>query len=267
VAWRNARQTERLIAAREQERELQIAKDIQLGLLPAKVPQLTGIALAGACVPAHQVGGDYYDYLQRGDKLLDLVIADVSGHNVGAALLMAETRTFIQARSQGIHRASDIMSALNEFFYEDLTRAELFITMFYLIYDADSRRLSFASAGHNPPFVWRTGSRSCERLDAEGLILGIRRRVDFEEKQVQLYPGDVLLLYTDGITEAENQDSEFFGEERLAALFAEYHHQAPQQIIDNLLQQVRLFTGVHHFNDDVSLVVMQVAEGESEVVG
>jgi serine phosphatase RsbU (regulator of sigma subunit) len=159
------------------------------------------------------------------------------------------------------------MSALNEFFYEDLTRAELFITMFYLIYDADSRRLSFASAGHNPPFVWRKGSRSCERLDAEGLILGIRRRVDFEEKQVQLYPGDVLLLYTDGITEAENQDSEFFGEERLAALFAEYHHQAPQQIIDNLLEQVRLFTGVHHFNDDVSLVVMQVAEGESEVVG
>jgi hypothetical protein len=266
VAWRNARQTERLITAREQERELQIAKDIQLGLLPAKVPQLTGIALAGACVPAHQVGGDYYDYLQRGETLLDLVIADVSGHNVGAALLMAETRTFIQARSQGIHRASDIMSALNEFFYEDLTRAELFITMFYLIYDADTRRLSFASAGHNPPFVWRTDSRSCERLDAEGLILGIRRRVDFEEKQVQLYPGDVLLLYTDGITEAENQDSEFFGEERLASLFAEYHHLAPQQIIDNLLQQVRLFAGVHHFNDDVSLVVMQVENGESEVV-
>jgi Na+/proline symporter len=266
VAWRNARQTERLIAAREQERELQIAKDIQLGLLPSHVPQLTGIALAGTCVPAHQVGGDYYDFLQRGDNLLDLVIADVSGHNVGAALLMAETRTFIQARSQGIHRASDIMSALNEFFYEDLTRAELFITMFYLIYNSDSRRLSFASAGHNPPLIWRAGSRSSERLDAEGLILGIKRWVDFEEKQVQLYPGDVLLLYTDGITEAENQDGEFFGEERLAALFAEYQHLTPEQIIDNLLQQVRLFAGVHHFNDDVSLVVMQVEKGESEVV-
>jgi Na+/proline symporter len=266
VAWRNARQTERLITAREQERELQIAKDIQLGLLPARVPQLTGIALAGTCVPAHQVGGDYYDFLQRGDYLLDLVIADVSGHNIGAALLMAETRTFIQARSQGIHRASDIMSALNEFFYEDLTRAELFITMFYLIYNSDSRRLSFASAGHNPPLIWRADSRNCERLDAEGLILGIRKWVDFEEKQVQLYPGDVLLLYTDGITEAESQDGEFFGEERLAALFAEYHHLAPEQIINNLLQQIRLFAGVHHFNDDVSLVVMQVKKGEPEVV-
>jgi Na+/proline symporter len=264
VACRNARQTEGLITAREQERELQIAKQIQLGLLPDKLPRIPGIALAGICVPAHQVGGDYYDYLQRGDNLLDLVIADVSGHNVGAALLMAETRTFIQARAQGIHRASEVMSALNEFFYEDLTRAELFITMFYAIYDAAGRRLSFASAGHNPPILWRTNAMSHERLDADGLILGVKRGVFFEEKQVQLHPGDVLLLYTDGITEAENPAGIFFGEERLISLFAEYHRLPPQQIIDKLLEQVRLFAGIQHFNDDVSLVVMRVETGEAE---
>ena len=258
VACRNARQTERLISAREQERELQIAKQIQFSLLPSKVPQIPGIALAGICVPAHQVGGDYYDYLQRDRHLLDLVIADVSGHNVGAALLMAETRTFIQARAQSIHRAKDIMGALNEFFYADLTRAELFITMFYAIYDAASHRLTFTSAGHNQPLLWRQASGHCERLDAEGLILGIKRDVNFEEQQAQLLPGDVLLLYTDGITEAESRDGEFFGEERLMALFAEYHQLPPAQIIDALLEQVRLFSGAQHFNDDVSLVVMQL---------
>jgi phosphoserine phosphatase RsbU/P len=265
VACRNSRQTERLIAAREQERELQIAKEIQLSLLPAQIPQFAGISLGGVCVPAHQVGGDYYDYLQRGENLLDLVIADVSGHNIGAALLMAETRTFIQARVHGIHRASEIMNALNEFFYDDLTRAELFITMFYAIYDAKSRQLCFASAGHNPPLLWRASNGSYERLDADGLILGIKRGVHFEERRVQLRPGDVLLLYTDGITEAENTEGEFFGEERLISLFAGNHRQAPQQIIDDLLQQARLFTGTQQFNDDVSLVVLQVAEEESTV--
>jgi serine phosphatase RsbU (regulator of sigma subunit) len=156
------------------------------------------------------------------------------------------------------------MSALNEFFYEDLTRAELFITMFYAIYDAAGRRLSFASAGHNPPILWRTNAMSHERLDADGLILGVKRGVFFEEKQVQLHPGDVLLLYTDGITEAENPAGIFFGEERLISLFAEYHRLPPQQIMDKLLEQVRLFAGIQHFNDDVSLVVMRVETGEAE---
>jgi serine phosphatase RsbU (regulator of sigma subunit) len=155
------------------------------------------------------------------------------------------------------------MNALNEFFYEDLTRAELFITMFYAIYDADSRQLSFASAGHNPPLLWRAKDGTYERLDADGLILGIKRGVHFEERQVRLYPGDVLLLYTDGITEAETPEGEFFGEERLISLFADNHRLAPAQIIDNLLQQARLFAGTQHFNDDVSLVVLQVSREES----
>jgi Na+/proline symporter/serine phosphatase RsbU (regulator of sigma subunit) len=260
VAWRNARQTARLIEAREQERELQIAKTIQLSLLPAQIPHIHGITLAGVCVPAHQVGGDYYDFLPRSEKAVDLVIADVSGHNVGAALLMAETRTFIQAQARNIHRASEIMNDLNEFFYEDLTRAELFITMFYLKYDAATRRVAYASAGHNPPIVWRSRTRACEQLDAEGLILGIKRNVAFEEKNEQLELGDILLLYTDGLTEAENQQGEFFGEERLCGLLEEAQNQAPKQIIDHLLQQARLFTGVHHFRDDVSLMVLRVEE-------
>lgn len=260
VAWRNAEQTRALIKAREQEREMQIAKSIQMGLLPTSTPDISGISLAGLCVPARQVGGDYYDFLPRGDGSLDLVIADVSGHDVSSALIMAETRTFIQARGKEILSAREMLNALNEFFYEDLGRAELFITMFYLNYDAGTRRLSFASAGHNLPIVWRAKAQAYERLDAEGLILGIKRDVAFEEQQVRLEVGDVLLLYTDGVTEAEGPDGTFFGEERLCAVLGEHQALSPKEIIDSVLHQVRMFTGVRNFNDDVSLVVMRVEE-------
>ncbi len=188
------------------------------------------------------------------------MIADVSGHNVGAAFIMTEARTFIQAKAKDLSRPSETMAALNDFFYDDLTRTELFITMFYLKYYAGSRELSFASAGHNPPLLWRAKSNTCERLDAEGLILGVKRGIVFEEGRVELEPGDTLLLYTDGITEAESPDGTFFGEERLCTLLKEDHPLSPQQINDNLLYQIRLFAGSRSFNDDITLVAMKVEE-------
>lgn len=258
IALRNARQAEKLIQAREHEKEMQIARGIQLGLLPSSPPDVNGISLAGICVPAREVGGDYFDYLADGSDDLDLIIADVSGHNVGAALIMAEVRTFIHAEASSIRSPRDIMNALNEFLYEDLTRAELFITMFYLNYDAGLRKLSFANAGHNRPLLWRSASGECEYLDAEGLILGIKRKVAFEKKQLLLEHDDVLLLYTDGIIEATNHAGELFGEDRLCELLQKYHQHSPQQIIDGLLSQVRSFAGSQGFVDDVSLVVMRV---------
>jgi Na+/proline symporter/serine phosphatase RsbU (regulator of sigma subunit) len=264
VAWRNARQTDRLIKAREQERELQIAKEIQLGLLPVEIPDIRNASVAGICVPAQQVGGDYFDFLRRSEDVLDLVIADVSGHNLSAALIMGWTRTFIQARARDIRGPGKVLNALNEFFYEDLTRAELFITMFYLSFDADTGTITYASAGHNPPLLWRAQSRTCERLDAEGLILGVRRNVAFEEKQVRLRPGDLLLLYTDGVTEAQNRDGICFGEENLCSLLLDRHALVPRKIIDDVLDQVRLFTGMKNFRDDVSLVALKAPTREGD---
>ena len=265
VALRNAHQTERLIAAREREREMEIARTIQLGLLPSAVPVLPGIALAGSCVPAREVGGDYYDFLPREPPTLDLVIADVAGHGVGAALIMAETRTFIRSQAQHFATTDQTLRAINEFLYEDLDRAELFITMCYLRYDTASGRLAFANAGHPPPLVWRAASASCERLDAEGLILGVKKEVRFEEQRVALHPGDILLLFTDGITEAESPEGSFFGEERLAALLQDLHALPPEQLIEQLRQQVGLFTGSGSFSDDVTLVVMKMEPGGQQV--
>jgi len=258
IALRNARQTEKLILAKEHEKELQIARTIQMGLLPTRSPEIQGISLAGTCIPTREVGGDYFDYFSRGPAVLDLVIADVSGHNVGAALLMAEVRTFIKAEAKKLQTPDEILFALNEFLYDDLTRAELFISMFYLTYNADTGELTFSNAGHNPPLIWRGAPHSCEWLDAEGLILGVKRKFAYEKKRVPLNPGDILLLYTDGITEAANPDKEMFGEARLCALLKEYHSLPAQQIIDELCGQVRAFTGSRFLVDDVSLVVMKM---------
>lgn len=260
VAWRNHKQLTSLLEAREHERELQIAKTIQMSLLPSKTPQIGTIEMAGLCVPAHQVGGDYYDFIERDDGSIDLVIADVSGHNIGSALIMAETRTFIQALSASLSQPGHMMQALNRFFYTDLTRSELFVTMFYLQYHPESGQLFYTSAGHNKPLVWRKADNSVEWLDAEGLILGIKPEVEFEQNITTLQPGDLLILYTDGVTEAESDDNLFFGEEQLSKLIQECTELSPDEIINAILQQIRIFTGRHHFDDDISLVVLKILE-------
>jgi serine phosphatase RsbU (regulator of sigma subunit) len=173
---------------------------------------------------------------------------------------MTEVRTFLRAQAQQLSGAGAALQSIDDFLYEDLGRAELFITMVYLRYDSATRRLSFACAGHPPPLILRNGSETCEFLDAEGLILGVKRNVVFEEKQVDLQPGDVLLLYTDGITEAENGEGEFFGEERLCSVVQELRQLPPAGLIEELLYQVRLFAGGKSFTDDVTLLAMRVEE-------
>ncbi len=258
VAWRNAEQTDHLIAAREQQRELAIAKNIQLGLLPTRVPIVPGIQLAGVCLAAKEVGGDYYDYLMHEDGRLDLVIADVSGHNVGAALIMAETRTIIRSRIGQFENPKDILFELNKFFYEDLTKAELFITLFYLQYRPDTREICFASAGHSPTLLWRAADQQCLQLDPEGLIIGVREEFPYEQESLMLGDGDVVLLYTDGLIEAMNNEKELFGDERLMKLLGEQNQLPPKELITHIIEQVQLFTGHHNFQDDLSLVVMKV---------
>ncbi len=257
VAFRNAEQTAHLIAAREQQRELEIAKNIQLSLLPTKIPEVSGIRLGGICIPAKEVGGDYYDYLSHDNDRLDLVIADVSGHNVGAALIMSEARTMIRSRSGQFSHPDDLLRELNQFLYEDLTKAELFITLFYLQYRPDTRVVEYASAGHSPTLLWQAAKAQCLRLDPEGLIVGVKKEFPYERDTYKLESGDVMIMYTDGLTEAENQENELFGEQRLAGLLRDNHHLQPQELINYVVDQVRIFTGHQNFTDDVSMIVLQ----------
>jgi sigma-B regulation protein RsbU (phosphoserine phosphatase) len=239
-------------------RDMEIAKQIQLSLLPLYPPEYPTISIGARCLSAAQVGGDYYDFFERSQTVLDMVIADVSGHSVGSALIMAEARSVLRAQVHTISSAKDILTVLNELLYDDLTAAELFITMFYLKYDTRSRLATYANAGHNPPIISRAGAENCINLDAEGMILGIKDTVAFEEKTIFLERGDILLLYTDGIIEAQNEAEELFGTERLCSLIAEHREKPPEDIIDAVMQEVAQFAGSEGVQDDISMVIMKI---------
>ncbi|MBJ6800109.1 SpoIIE family protein phosphatase [Geomonas propionica] len=237
-------------------KEMEIARQIQLSLLPAAPPLLTGIDCAGRCVPASHIGGDYYDILLHGERL-DLVIADVSGHSVGAALIMVETRSVLRAQMPALDGPAQVVAALNEILHDDLSRAELFITMSYLSYHRTSGRLRYSNAGHPPPLLYRPAEERFFELDAEGLILGVQRRVAFDEPAVQVEKGDLLLLYTDGITETQNPSSELFGVQRLKGVLAREHRKPSVAIIDAVLDALRAYTGNTSFDDDISMLMLK----------
>jgi phosphoserine phosphatase RsbU/P len=245
--------------AEESRRDLEIAKQIQLSLLPNRPLRLTHAEVAGICMPATHVGGDYFDYFERGDNV-DLVIADVSGHNVGAALIMTEVRSMVRAQSRRPASAhpAHMLNELNELLYEDLGRSELFITMFFCRYESSTRRLKYANAGHNPGLLLRAGQDSCMELDSDGLVLGASCAVNFEERSVLLSAGDKLLFYTDGVTEAEDPSGAFFGAERLCRSFAANRMFAPATIVRNLLREVKNFCAPSAMVDDAALVVLEV---------
>ena len=239
-------------------RDMELARQIQLSLLPTAPPELPGVLLAGCCVPATHVGGDYYDYFPRENGVVDLVIADVSGHNIGAALMTAEARSVLHAEVHLFTNAGDILASLNRILHNDLNQAELFITLFYVKYDTVTRTLTYANAGHVPPLLISSTEKACQQLDAEGLILGVKCEVAFEEKQLRMNAGDTLIMYTDGIIEARNIAGELFGLERLCSILDAMQAESPQAIIDAVLVEVAAFTGTTTLEDDVTMIVIKV---------
>ncbi len=247
----------------EERHELEIAKQIQSSLLPKAPLRIEGLHVAGICQPATHVGGDYYDYFNSKD-ILNIVIADVSGHSVGSALLMAGVRNTLKAEA---HRsdpmmpgqdAAEVLHSLNELLFDDLNGSDLFISMFYMRYNPKSRQLCYANAGHNCPMWLPVNEDKCLELDAEGMVIGVRKDVIFEEKGIFFQHGDKILLYTDGITEAQNRAGEFFGVARLSDLLVKHRLEPPETTLDNILAALRGFCGSQSFDDDVSLVVLNI---------
>jgi len=238
--------------------DMELARQIQLSLLPLVPPQLPGLLLAGSCIAATHVGGDYYDFYRHEGEVLDLIMADVSGHSIGAALMAAEVRSVLHAEVYSFDSTGGILAALNQILYDDLNQAELCITLIYLKYHVPTRTLTFSNAGHPPALLCRSSEARCLELDAEGLILGVRREVLFEERQIRLESGDLLMLYTDGITEAQNDAGELFGSARLCAILRSMHACRPQEIIDAVSLEVARFIGTRTMVDDAAMVVMKV---------
>ncbi len=247
----------------EERHELEIAKQIQISLLPKAPLNIEGLHVAGFCLPATHVGGDYYDYFYS-DDILNIVIADVSGHSMGAALLMAGVRNTLKAEARKSdplkpnQGSAEILHSLNELLHDDLNGSDLFISMFYMRYNPTLRQLCYSNAGHNCPLWLPVNDELCRELDTEGMVLGVMKDVMYEEKCLSFQPGDKILLYTDGITEAQNRDGEFFGISKLSNLLATNRSESPEVTIQKIVSSLREFCGSPSFNDDVSLVVLNI---------
>jgi len=258
TAIQNRRLVAEVQATQRLKHDLEIAHRIQTGLLPERPPSVPGVDLAGLCIPAASVGGDYYDFFTVGDQV-DLVLADVSGHSVGAALVMAATRSVLRAQAMDGRAPAEILAHTNQVMSDDMAHAGLFITGFYARYDPATWTLCYANAGHNLPILYRADSAKIELLDANGIVLGVLPDMLFEEKQTALSPGDALVMYTDGITEGQNLAGEQFGEERLYRVIREIADNPAQAIADGILFATRVHgRGVDQY-DDISLIVMKVA--------
>ncbi len=237
--------------------EMKIAHQIQSSLLPSGPIITDWFKVTGLCLQADQVGGDYYDYFFLDKKCLKMVIADVSGHSIGPALFMAETRSALRAQASSVETPAQALTMLNDFLYEDLNNADYFITMSYLQYQTETKQLTYANAGHPPPLLLRHDHDYCTQLDAEGLVLGVRKQVVFEETTIPLQLGDMILFYTDGIIEAENGQGDFFGSERVCDLFIQFAQLEPKEIIEKILGQLKQFCHTESLNDDITLMIFK----------
>ncbi|ESS73834.1 phosphoserine phosphatase RsbU [Methyloglobulus morosus KoM1] len=237
--------------------EIKIAQQIQATLSPSAPIKSEDFELAGFCLPADKVGGDYFDYFFRKEGQLDIVIADVSGHSIGPALFMVEARSAIRAQTNLLATPSETLVVLNNFLFDDLDKSDYFITLFYLQYNIHTQQLRFANAGHPPPLLLNQYEGEFKKLDAEGLLLGVRKNVVFEEKTTMLEKGDVILFYTDGLIEVENTSKEFFGLDRVKAIVSQNAQEQPQAIIDEIFVSLRQFSQSNAFADDITLMVLK----------
>jgi len=238
--------------------QMDIARQIQKSLLPDDPLSVAGVLYAGRCIPATAVGGDYFGYFPRGQNSVDSFVGDVSGHGVGAALLMAEARTTFLAERLVAPSAAQILAKLNELLHDDLDRAQLFMTACCATFDTDARVLSYANAGHPPALLLRAGESNCVPLDADGCFLGVRRDVNFTEVKVRLDTGDIVVFYTDGITEAQDSTGAMFGVERLKEAIVARCDSDPEPLIDGVLRELDRFAGDVKRDDDVTIVVMKL---------
>ena len=236
------------------EQDLRVARRIQHALLPRNLPELEGWGIAHHYRPAREVGGDFYDFLNLNDGRVGLVIGDVSGKGIPAALVMACTQSVLRAVAQraGITPGQALEEA-NEVLFTYLP-PNMFVTCFYAIFDPTEGRLRYANAGHNLPCCWHEGIAT--ELRARGMPLGLMPGMGYEEKERTLAPGDGMLLYSDGLVEAHNPQREMFGTPRMERLVGA--HPGGATLIDSLLAELEQFTGDEwEQEDDITLLTLQ----------
>ena len=261
VAIENDELTIKLKRRERLDRELEIGSEIQAQLLPRSSPVFSDFSLAARFQNANRVGGDYYDFIPIwGTDRWAVVIGDVMGKGVPAGLLMTMTRGMLRAEVLRQECPSRILQHLNRVMYVDLENSSRFVTLFYSELNPETRTLCYANAAHNPPLYWNAKKGELSTLDTPGMLIGLNPHSEYEQSCITLHSGDVVVYYTDGLTELSNGQDDRFGEDRLreATRWAVTHHRDPQIILDHIFSEVLAFAPKGQgINDDMTLIILQ----------
>jgi serine phosphatase RsbU (regulator of sigma subunit) len=258
ISLERARQHEEILEKRRLEEELSIAKRIQKTFLPRKKPQVPGFDISGINIPSEEVGGDYYDFIPINENQMGIVIADVSGKGIPAALIMASVRAGLIAEIRNNYAIRSIMAKVNNLLFES-TASDIYVTAVYGVLDPKNRIFTFSNAGHNAPIL-RRADGEMKYLIEGGMALGMFENSKYEERPLGLSPGEIIVFYTDGVTEAKNDGQEEFGTRRLKQVIDDSHQLGARQIRENIYEAVKKFTGVSHQEDDLTMIVFKVRD-------
>jgi PAS domain S-box-containing protein len=239
------------------QREVELGAEIQESLLPREVPDYHGFELAARAEAARFVSGDLYDFVPVDDQHCLVVVADIAGKGVPAAMLTSTARALLRAEARHSRNPAEILARVNQSLYDDLTHAEMFITFLVARLDAAMGHLAYANAGHLGIVWWREADRSCAIQGATGLPVGIFGELSITEETLPIRPGDLLLFYSDGVTEALNADGELFGEDRLIRLVVDNARLSASELVDLIVEQVRRFQGMVPLSDDITMVILK----------
>jgi serine phosphatase RsbU (regulator of sigma subunit)/anti-sigma regulatory factor (Ser/Thr protein kinase) len=244
------------------QRELQVAQEIQQMLLPSDFPNVVGYDITSYYQAAKEVGGDLFDFVEVDEHTTGICVADVSGKGVPGSMVMTMIRTALRLEARGNKNPAEVLSKVNEFVTDDI-RKGMFVTSFYIILDSRERMISFASAGHNPMILYRGKSKETYYLNPPGFPVGITLpdihlfNNTIKADRIRLHPDDILIVYTDGITEAMNHKRELFGDERFLAAIRKYGNLDVIEFVNNIKQELQNYTGGYEQSDDITLVAIK----------
>ena len=258
AVWREALESrDQLVAIRN---ELGVASQMQQSILPKVFPTGAGYETFANMVPAREVGGDFFDFVRLENGRLGVAIADVSGKGVPAALFMMSSRTLLKGSAIGSEVPGIVLRSVNDLLEED-NESLMFVTVFYAVYDPATGEFFYANGGHNPPLLVHTDGTSEYLPTTDGVALGVMPDYDFEESRVTLAPGEMVVLYTDGVTEAIDHDSEEFGEQRLQEVFHGGPPGSVQEANEAVFNAVQAFAGDAPQFDDITCVTLMREDG------